>query len=67
MLLARGLSAVERYDGGLLTLTHLTREDYAATGAEESFSEGLVDHLRAVEGTAVAAKLQSDAGAKAAE
>ena len=53
-LLARGLSAVERFDGGLLTLTHLTREDYAVTGAEESFSEGLVDHLRAVQGTAVA-------------
>jgi phosphoesterase RecJ-like protein len=53
-LLARGLGAVERFDGGLLTLTHLTREDYAATGAEESFSEGVVDHLRAVQGTAVA-------------
>jgi phosphoesterase RecJ-like protein len=53
-LLARGLSAVERFDGGLLTLTHLTREDYAVTGADESFSEGLVDHLRAVQGTAVA-------------
>jgi len=53
-LLARGLSAVERFDGGLLTLTHLTREDYAVTGAEESYSEGLVDHLRAVQGTAVA-------------
>jgi phosphoesterase RecJ-like protein len=53
-LLARGLSAVERFDGGLLTVTHLTREDYAVTGADESFSEGLVDHLRAVQGTAVA-------------
>ena len=28
-LLARGLSAVERFDGGLLTVTQLTREDYA--------------------------------------
>jgi bifunctional oligoribonuclease and PAP phosphatase NrnA len=53
-LLARGLSAVERFDGGLLTVTQLTREDYAATGADESYSEGVVDHLRAVEGTAVA-------------
>jgi phosphoesterase RecJ-like protein len=53
-LLARGLSSVERYDGGLLTVTHLTRDDYAVTGADESFSEGLVDHLRAVQGTAVA-------------
>ncbi len=53
-LLARGLSAVERFDGGLLTITQLTREDYAATGADESYSEGVVDYLRSVEGTAVA-------------
>ncbi len=53
-LLARGLSNVERFDGGLLTLTHLTREDYRTAGADESYSEGVVDHLRSVEGTAVA-------------
>jgi bifunctional oligoribonuclease and PAP phosphatase NrnA len=53
-LLARGLSNVQRYDGGLLTVTHLTREDYQSTGADESYSEGVVDHLRSVEGTAVA-------------
>jgi phosphoesterase RecJ-like protein len=53
-LLARGLSGVERYDGGLLTLTHLTLDDYRSTGADESYSEGVVDHLRSVEGTAVA-------------
>ncbi|HZH25094.1 MAG TPA: DHH family phosphoesterase [Solirubrobacteraceae bacterium] len=53
-LLARGLGAVERFDGGLLTLTQLTRDDYAVTGADESFSEGVVDHLRSLEGTAVA-------------
>jgi len=53
-LLARGLTNVERYDDGLLTLTHLSRDDYAATGADESYSEGVVDHLRALEGTAVA-------------
>jgi phosphoesterase RecJ-like protein len=53
-LLARGLSNVQRYDGGLLTVTHLTLEDYRSTGADESYSEGVVDHLRSVEGTAVA-------------
>jgi bifunctional oligoribonuclease and PAP phosphatase NrnA len=53
-LLARGLTGVRRFDGGLLTLTHLTREDYASTGADESYSEGVVDHLRSVAGTAVA-------------
>jgi phosphoesterase RecJ-like protein len=65
-LLARGLSSVERFDGGLLTLTQLTRADYAVTGADESYSEGVVDHLRSVEGTAVAGlvrELPSDAAA----
>ena len=66
-LLARGLSAVKRYEGGLLTLAQLTREDYRATGADESHSEGVVDHLRSVEGTAVAALVRdqlSDNGSK---
>jgi phosphoesterase RecJ-like protein len=53
-LLARGLSHVERYDGGALTLTQLSASDYLETGAEENYSEGVVDHLRSVEGTAVA-------------
>ena len=53
-LLARGLANVERFDGGLLSVTHLTRDDYAATDADESFSEGVVDHLRALQGTAMA-------------
>ena len=55
MLLARGLANVERYDGGRLTISSLSAEDFAESGAEESYSEGVVDHLRAVEGTLVAA------------
>jgi phosphoesterase RecJ-like protein len=62
-LLARGLSNVERFDRGLLTLTHLTRADYQATGADESYSEGVVDHLRSVEGTAVAGLVRDQLGA----
>jgi phosphoesterase RecJ-like protein len=53
-LLARALSGVRRYDDGLLTVAHLTRGDFGETGAVESDSEGIVDHLRSVEGTAVA-------------
>jgi bifunctional oligoribonuclease and PAP phosphatase NrnA len=53
-LLARALSAVQRYDGGALTLTHLTRDDFAHSDADESDSEGIVDHMRQVEGTLVA-------------
>jgi len=36
-------------------MTRLGTDDFAASEAEESYSEGVVDHLRAVEGTAVAA------------
>jgi phosphoesterase RecJ-like protein len=54
-LLARGLAKVERYDSGRLTVTELSAEDFAAAGAAESYSEGVIDYLRAVEGTAVAA------------
>jgi phosphoesterase RecJ-like protein len=53
-LLARALAHVERYDDGRLTLTRLNAADYAETGAEENYSEGVVDHLRSVSGTAVA-------------
>jgi bifunctional oligoribonuclease and PAP phosphatase NrnA len=54
-LLARGLSRVERFDEGRLTVAQLSAEDFSAAGAEESYSEGVIDHLRAVRGTAMAA------------
>ena len=54
-LLTRALSRVQRFDDGRLTLARLTREDFAQTGAEESYTEGIIDHLRAVQGTMVAA------------
>ena len=54
-LLARGLDNAERYDDGRLTASQLSCEDFEAAGAEESYSEGVIDHLRAVRGTAMAA------------
>jgi len=54
-LLARGLTNIQRFDDGQLTLTALSAKDFAESGAEESYSEGVVDYLRAVEGTLVAA------------
>ena len=53
-LLARGLARVERFDDGAITTTYLSRDDFLQTGADETDSEGIVDHLRSVEGTAVA-------------
>jgi phosphoesterase RecJ-like protein len=54
-LLARALANVTRYEDAGLTITHLTQDDFAGSGASESDSEGIVDHMRSVEGTAVAA------------
>jgi bifunctional oligoribonuclease and PAP phosphatase NrnA len=53
-LLQRALASVNRYDEGALTVGHLTKRDFAETGALETDAEGIVDHMRAVEGTAVA-------------
>jgi len=54
-LLARVLNRVERHDDGRLTLSYILRKDYEETGADENYSEGIVDHIRALEGTCVAA------------
>jgi phosphoesterase RecJ-like protein len=54
-LLGRALDRVSRYDDGVLTVTYLTRTDYEETGSLETDSEGIVDHIRSVEGTKVAA------------
>jgi phosphoesterase RecJ-like protein len=53
-LLQRALASVERHDDGAVTVAHLTKRDYEETGALETDSEGVVDHMRAVEGTAMA-------------
>ncbi len=61
-ILARALASVTRYDAGAITLAVLTREDFEETGAVETDSEGVVDHLRAVEGTAVAVLVRDQLG-----
>jgi bifunctional oligoribonuclease and PAP phosphatase NrnA len=54
-LLARGLSSVRRYDEGRLTMALLTREDFFDSGSESSYSEGIIDHLRSIRCTKLAA------------
>jgi phosphoesterase RecJ-like protein len=53
-LLGVALERIQRFDGGALTLVALDAEDFERVGAEESFSEGIVDHLRSVAATKVA-------------
>ena len=54
LLLSRALNGVQRFDGGVVTATFITRADFEETGAVETDSEGIVDHLRSVDGTKVA-------------
>jgi bifunctional oligoribonuclease and PAP phosphatase NrnA len=54
-LLALALSQLQRFDAGELTLAALSAEDFDRAEAEDSYSEGIIDHLRAVQGTKVAA------------
>ncbi len=54
-LTARALENVERFDGGLIAATYISRADYEATGAGEVLTEGIIDYLRSIEGTSVAA------------
>jgi phosphoesterase RecJ-like protein len=57
-LLALVLSRIERFDDGHLTVSYIERDDYVATGSDESYSEGVVDHIRAADGTLVAALIR---------
>jgi phosphoesterase RecJ-like protein len=61
-LLARGLANMQRFDDGAVTLSYLSKADYEASGAEAGYSEGVVDHLRALEGTVVAALVRDQLG-----
>lgn len=57
-LLARSLDRVERRLDGALSLTYISAEDYRVTGADEVLTEGIIDFIRALEGTAVAAVIR---------
>jgi bifunctional oligoribonuclease and PAP phosphatase NrnA len=52
------LSRVERFEDERLTVSYIKRTDYEETGADENYSEGIVDHIRAVEDTVVAALIR---------
>lgn len=57
-LLARALEHAELYEGGRLVISSLLREDFGAVGAEEAYSEGIIDYLRAVEGAEMVALIR---------
>ncbi len=57
-LLARALDRAQVFEGGRLVVSYLKKEDFAEVGAEEPFSEGIIDHLRAVEGSEMVALIR---------
>jgi phosphoesterase RecJ-like protein len=63
-LLARALEGVTLRDDGRLAVTYISTEDYAITGASEALTEGIIDHLRTIDGTLVSAVVrdQRDGG-----
>jgi len=57
-LLARALDRAQLYEGGGLVVSYLLRGDFAEVGAEEPYSEGIIDHLRSVEGSEMVALIR---------
>jgi bifunctional oligoribonuclease and PAP phosphatase NrnA len=66
-LLARALGNIQLLDDGRLAVTYISSDDYAATGASEALTEGVIDHLRTIDGTAVAAVVRDQAESGRAE
>ena len=54
-LLARALEHARELAGGRIVVSELRRADFDAAGAEEPYSEGIIDHLRAVDGAELVA------------
>ena len=53
-LLARALDRARVLEGGRIVVSHLVRTDFGEVGAVEPYSEGIIDYLRAVEGSELA-------------
>jgi phosphoesterase RecJ-like protein len=54
-LVSRALDGIERHCHDRLVVAYVRQADYESTGAGEEMTEGIIDHLRSVEGAKVAA------------
>ncbi|HZP73369.1 MAG TPA: bifunctional oligoribonuclease/PAP phosphatase NrnA [Gaiellaceae bacterium] len=61
-LLARALERAQLYEGGRLVISYLLKSDFEEVGAEAPYSEGIIDHLRGVEGSDVVALIREPPG-----
>ncbi len=57
-LLARALERAQLFEGGRVVVSYLLRDDFGDVGAEEPYSEGIIDYLRAVEGSELVALIR---------
>jgi bifunctional oligoribonuclease and PAP phosphatase NrnA len=57
-LVSRAIERIVRLDDCKLAVTYISARDYAETGANDSLTEGIIDHVRALEGTEVAAMIR---------
>jgi bifunctional oligoribonuclease and PAP phosphatase NrnA len=57
-LVARALEKIERHCDDRLVVSYITAEDYVATGSGEEMTEGVIDHLRSIDGVKVAAVIR---------
>jgi phosphoesterase RecJ-like protein len=57
-LVARALDGIGRHCDNRLVVSYITAEDYAATGSGEEMTEGVIDHLRSIDGIKVAAVIR---------
>lgn len=57
-LVSRALDGIMLECDGRLVVSYITAADYEATGAGEEMTEGVIDHLRSIEGTKVAAVIR---------
>ena len=57
-LLARALDRAVLYEDGRLVISYLLATDFAEAGADEPFSEGIIDYLRQTEGAQMAALIR---------
>ena len=57
-LVSRAIERIVQLDDCKLAVTYISARDYADTGANDSLTEGIIDHVRSLEGTEVAAMIR---------
>jgi bifunctional oligoribonuclease and PAP phosphatase NrnA len=57
-LLGRAIERIVRFEECQLAITYISAQDYADTGSDDTLTEGIIDHVRSLEGTEVAAMIR---------